>query len=172
METIFPMAGSFFRPATGSSWFDCSLLNIFGSQSATADSEAWKNLIKQLNTYKRGGLSGAFRSEGRKQKSSPGKSDELLNMLERYFEALNLTYLPRHSSSGWSWHLFSLVILHALWMSGNLHKHSRITKGEVVKASSGHYPQPFLISIVWKSCDKDSGRRRITKFIYRRTSYI
>jgi hypothetical protein len=30
-----------------------------------------------------------------KEKSSPDKSDELLNMLSKYFEALDLTYLSR-----------------------------------------------------------------------------
>ncbi len=41
------------------------------------------------------------------QKSSSDKSDELLNILKRYFE-LGLTYLPDHKS-GWNWHLFPLI---------------------------------------------------------------
>jgi len=49
-------------------------------------------------TYKKG-----YREE--QQKSSPDKSDELLNMLLRILEAINLTYLSRHVPSGWNWHL-------------------------------------------------------------------
>jgi hypothetical protein len=44
-----------------------------------------------------------------------------------YFKALNLTYLVP-LFAGWNWHLFPPPA------------------GEVVKASSGHIPQPFLIS--------------------------
>jgi len=63
----------------------------------------------------------------RKQKSSPDKSDELLNMIDSIIRSLNLTYLP-WLTPGWNWHLFPAG------------------REEVVKASSGHYPLPFLIS--------------------------
>ena len=53
--------------------------------------------------------------------------------VEEYVESFDPTYLSR-SSARWSWHLILLVA------------------GQVVKASLGHIPQPFLISDV---CQKE-----------------
>jgi hypothetical protein len=44
-----------------------------------------------------------------KQKSPPGKTDELGNIVAEKSQAINLTYLSR-SETGWSWHLFHFVI--------------------------------------------------------------
>jgi hypothetical protein len=57
-------------------------------------------------------------------------------MLKRYFEALNLAYLSASRR---------------MELAPFRHCHPELVEGnnwEVVKASSGHYPQPFLISIV------------------------
>jgi len=39
---------------------------------------------------------------------------------------------------------------------------SRFVSGQVVKASAGHYPQPFLIRDL-KNCCKDRGENNISK---------
>jgi len=61
-----------------------------------------------------------------KQKSSPDKSDEL------EYDGLIISKLDSDLSvphvAGWIWHLVPLFV------------------DQVVKASQGHYPQPFLIS--------------------------
>ena len=68
-----------------------------------------------------------IRAGPRNKKSSPDESDELLNMMMNIFEAIDLTYLSRQN----------------IWME--LAPFSSCEE-EVVKASSGHNPPPFLIS--------------------------
>ena len=60
------------------------------------------------------------------QKKLTRKSDELIIFLNNYV-AVYLTYLSTHVA-GWNWHLIP------------------DKPEQVVKASSGHYPLPFLIS--------------------------
>ena len=52
--------------------------------------------------------------------------------------SLDLTYLSRYST-GWSWHLTFIVFC---------------TNRQVVKASAGHFPQPFLIRDVLRTATK------------------
>ncbi len=67
----------------------------------------------------------------------------------KIFSALNLTYLPLTCNcQRWNWHLSVFVL----------------QTRQVVKASSGHYPQPFLISIAVKNLP--TGRQ--ARQIYRR----
>jgi hypothetical protein len=69
-------------------------------------------------------------TQDHKQKSSPDKSDELLNIVRGIFRSIDLTYLS--ASRRMELAPFSE------------REGTRIE--EVVKASQGHNPQPFLIS--------------------------
>jgi hypothetical protein len=83
---------------------------------------------------------------GLKQKSSPDKSDEL-EYGENIFGFESDLSVPT-ALWGWNWHLSVFVL----------------QTRQVVKASSGHYPQPFLISIAVKNLP--TGRQ--ARQIYRR----
>jgi len=76
-------------------------------------------------------------------------------MFDEYFEALNLTYLPRQIGM----ELAPFPIYHP--------ELAGMTRGEVVKASPGHYPQPFLISVL-KNWRKDRVyKSRSPNFFYK-----
>ena len=79
-------------------------------------------------------------SEG-KQKSSPDKIRWAFNMLKENILKL-LIWLICPPAGGWNWHLFHVLWEYKAW--------------QVVKASSGHYPLPFLISVL-KNWYKDKG---------------
>jgi len=73
------------------------------------------------------------------KKSSSGESEELSTILVNDCRAVNLTYL---SCTQQACHIELVEIRDGI---GTLY---RIATKQVVKASTGHYPQPFLISDV------------------------
>jgi hypothetical protein len=63
-----------------------------------------------------------------------------LNIFNKYIQKL-ISDLSVSSQTRWNWHLFP----------------DCKRQEEVVKASSGHFPQPFLIRDVLKNWNKDNG---------------